>query len=367
MKKLLYFSIVCILFLSSFFSVSALSDIKDDLSDRLFSNMEEDITEKLDDFGIASLDSENIYNISFKSLFSYFKKGFTDCFSGCLRLFAKVFGIIITGGAVSFIINEKKYQDILNALLVPFITLIFVDEINLCISSALSLLKMNGNFMLSFVPVYAISIAVSGNPATAVTYNTIVMGFGQTLSAVINYGFVDLIGCFFCLSIGFSVNSNINFSRFLNAVNRFITFALGLISTVFASVLSVKGIFSSATDSVAAKSIRFAIGSLIPVIGSSISESYSTLIGSIGILKNSVAVIGLIAVVLINLPVITEIVLFNVLLNILSFISEILDCKEVSDLLKAFACGVKIIGLLIVFEAFILIISTALMLTLKGG
>ncbi|MBQ3136065.1 MAG: hypothetical protein IJB74_01150 [Clostridia bacterium] len=329
--------------------------------------MDEEITERLSDFGIASLDSESIFNVSLKSIFSYFKKGLSDYLDNCMSLFTKVLGIIISGGAVSLIVNEKKYKSILNSLLVPVVTLILVEEINLCISSALSLLKVNGNFMLTFVPVYAISIAVSGNPATAVTYNTLVMGLAQALSAVINYGFVDLIGCFFCLAIAFSVNDNINYTRFFGAINRFITFILGLISTTFASVLSVKGIFSAATDSVAAKSIRFAIGSLIPVIGSSISESYSTLVGSIGILKNSVAVLGLIAIVLINLPVITEIAIFNILLNVLSFISEILDCKEVSDLLHAFAGGVKIIGLLIIFEAFILIVSTALMLSLKGG
>lgn len=367
MKRILFLFIVILLFVSTFITVSAVSDINSDLSDRLFSGLDDEVRDILEDFGITSLDSESIYNISINSIFSYYKKNIKEYLKGNIELFGKVLGVIISGGAVSFIIDEKKYKNILSFLLIPVIVFIFVDEINLCISSALSLLKLNGNFMMSFVPVYAITIAVSGNPATAITYNTLVMGFAQTLSAVVNYGFVDFMGCFFCLSISFSVNRNINFSRFLSAVNRFVTFALGLVSTVFASMLSVKGVFSAATDTVTAKSIRFAIGSLIPVIGSSISESYSTLLGSIGIIKNSVAVIGLIAVVIINLPVIFEIVILNISLNILSFISEILECKQISDFLRALACGVKIIGLLIILEAFVLIISTALMLTMKGG
>ncbi len=367
MKKLFLLILMVIMCLTFGFTASATESIKEDIDEKLFSGMDGEIYEVLENFGITSLDYESIYNISFKSIFLYYKDSFSDNLKGSLTLFSKIFAVIVLGGTVSLVTDEQKYKNILNVLLIPVVTVILVDEINLCISSALSLLKLNGSFMLTFVPAYAIAIAVAGNTATALTYNTIVFGFAEVISATINYGLVDIIGCFFCVCIGFSVNRNINFSRFIGAVNRFVSFSLGLASSVFASLLSVKGIFSAATDSVASKGIRFAIGTLIPVIGSSISDAYSTIIGSVDILKNSVAIIGIIAVVLINLPVITEIVLFYISLNVLCFICELLECNELSNALKAFSCGIKIIGLLVVFEAFILIISTAIMLTVKGG
>ena len=70
--------------------------------------------------------------------------------------------------------------------------------------------------------------------------------------------------------------------------------------------------------------------------------------------------------ILINFPVVIEIVMFNITLNILGFIGDILDCNKVSELVRGFAVGVKIIGLLVVFEAFILIISTAVVLSVRG-
>ncbi len=367
MKKILTALITVFLFFAFGFNVLATEEIRQDISDRLFSDMNNEIKDVLEEFGLDSLDYESIYNISLKNVFLYFKDSFKDYFGSGLKVFSEIFAVIILGGTVSLITEEKKYKNILNIVLIPIIALMLVDEINLCLSSALSLLKLNGNFMLSFVPVYAVAIAAAGNPATALTYNTLVLGFAEFISALINYGLVDIIGCFFCISIGFSVNRNINFSRFISAVNRFISFSLGLVSSVFASLLSVKGIFAAATDSVAAKGIRFTIGSLIPIIGSAISEAYSTLIGSIGVLKNSVAIIGIFAVVLINVPVVTELLILNISLNALSFISELYDCSELSDALKAFACGIKIIGLLVIFEAFILIITTAIMLSVKGG
>lgn len=367
MKRLLTGLLSVILLFVLSFGVCATEEMEKEISDRIFTETDDRILDILEDFGIDSLDFESIYSVSLKNVLLYFKDSLKGFLKKNIKLFTEIFSVIILAGTVSLVTEEKKYKNILNILLIPVITLMLVDEINLCLSSALSLLKLNGSFMLSFVPIYAVVIAAAGNPATALTYNTVVLGYAELISAVINYGLVDIIGCFFCLSIGFSVNRNINFARFISTVNRFVSFILGLVSSVFASVLTVKGIFASSADSVTAKGIRFTIGSLIPVIGSAISEAYSTLLGSIGVLKNSVAIIGILAVVLINIPVVAELLIINIGLNSLSFICELYDCTELSDVLKAFACGIKIIGLLVIFEAFILIITTAIMLTVKGG
>lgn len=364
MKKLLF--VIMLLLLLSFPSYAA-EDIGEDLSERLFSDMDDEISSVLSDFGITSFDYETVYNFSFGRIAEYYKDSLTDYLQGAVRLFSEIFSMIMLFGATSLIIQKNKHRQILSLLLVPVVTVLLVDEINLCINSAVSLLKLNGSFMLAFVPVYAIAVSVAGNPAAAVTYNTLVLAFAEAISAVINYGIIDAVGCFFCVCIGLSVNSDISFPRFLGSVNRLISFVFGLLSSLFASFLSVKGIFAASTDSVTSKGIRFAMGSLIPVIGSSLSDAYSTLVGSFSVLKGSVAIVGILAVILINFPVVTEMLIFNLSLNALSFISELFDCNELSNILKAFATGIKFIGLMILFEAFILIISTAVMLTLKGG
>ncbi|MBR5438412.1 MAG: hypothetical protein IKV21_05775 [Clostridia bacterium] len=329
--------------------------------------MDSEITEILEDFGLDTLDYENIYNVSLKSVVLYYKDSMKDYLSGCVSVLSEIAALMILGSVISAITEEDKYKYIISILLMPAVTVILTEEIYLCITSAVSLLNLNGKFMLAFVPAYAIAISVSGNPSVALTYNSAVMGFAELISFVIDKGFIELIGCFFCLCFGFSVNKNINFTRFVGSVNRAVTLVLGITSTVFTSLLSVKGLFSSSADSVISKGVKYAIGSLIPVIGSSISDAYATLLGSVSIIRSSVALIGISAVILINFPVVIEIVMFNITLNILGFIGDILDCNKVSELVRGFAVGVKIIGLLVVFEAFILIISTAVVLSVRGA
>ncbi len=367
MKKII--SIILAL-LSAFimnFSVSAAEDFKSDITDKLFSSFDDEIIDSLKEFGITDLDFDSIYNISFSDIMSYYKDTLSNLFMNSLKNFLKLFSVVLLIGFVQMILENEKYKTLLSCLSVMAVTLMTTESINLCLNSSISLIKLNSNFMVSFVPVYAVTIAVSGNPTTALTYNSLVFALAEGVSALINYGFIDIIGCFFCLSIAFSANDILNFNRLISVTNRVISFVLGLISSVFASVLTLKGSISVSADTVASKSVRFAIGSLIPIIGSSISEAYSSILGSINIIKGSVAIIGIIAILIINLPVLVEIVLYYFSLSSLSFISDILDCKSLSNAFSGFSVGIKIVGLLAVFEIFLFIISTAVMLSLKGG
>ena len=367
MKKILLLSVIILTVISFRVNVSATQDFKEEISDKLFSSFDKEVYDAMEDFGITGLETDEIFDISFDSVFSYFKNNINVLFSDSIRMFSKIFILIFIVGVMGILFDNKDYKRILSLVSVICTTVIIVEEVNLCLSSAASLIKLNNSFMLTFAPIYAIVITASGNPSLALTYNTVILGLSELISFFINYGLIDLLGCYFCLCVALSVNQNINYSRIISSVNRASSFILGLLSSVFASVLSLRGVMSAASDGVVSKGIRFAAGSLIPVIGSSISEAYSAILGSINIIKGSVAIVGIIAVLLINLPVIIEILLFNISLNCLSFISEILDCRELTNALKGFAGGIKILGLLVIFEMIVFIISTSVMLSLKGG
>lgn len=358
-------ALICVFVMKA--TVYATEDFKADISDKLFSSLDSEVTDALDEFGISDLNAESIYNISLSNVLSYYKSTFSDLFIGSIKSFMKLLSVVLLVGFVTMILENEKQKSLLSCLSVTAVTLMITDSINLCLSSALFLLKLNGNFMASFVPIYAITVAVSGNMTSALTYNTLILAFSEGISALINYGLVDLVGCFFCLSIAFSVSGVKNFSRLISATNKGVSLVLGFVSSVFVSVLTLKSSLSASVDSVASKGARFAIGSLIPVIGSSISEAYSVLLGSINVIKGSVAIIGIISIIIINTPVLLEIVLYYLSLSTLSIICETLSCKALSDAFSGFSCGIKIIGLLSVLEMFIFIISTAVMLMLKGG
>ncbi len=371
MKKLI-FVILSVLFIFIFsaetfaFDVD-MNNIEESVGEKLFSFIDPDVLAALDEIGIEEENLESIYNFSPDNISRFFSTTLKDKLQKCFKdVFLLLSVIMITGTVSSLFVGSSK-EPFISQMSVIIITLLMVNTVSRSVSTVISVLKLSGNFMLSFVPLYTLIISLSGNTASALTYNSLVLVFAETFSSVITYIIPDLIGVLFCLSISFSMNEGINTSRFINAVNKSVSVILGVAAGAFTGFLSLKNVLSVSVDSISVKSIRFLISSLIPVVGSSISEAYSSLIGSINLIKGSVAIVGILVILIINLPVIFETLFYYFSFSALSHLSDSFSGVRAGDALRSFSCGMRILLLILVFEIFILIISTGIMLTLKGG
>ncbi len=369
MKKLLLFTIVIFSLFCFSLNCFAYSDSEnkiEKIKEDLFSVLSDDVKDTLESFGIEENSFESIYNVSLQNITSYFTSTFRDSLRKVLSEIVTLFSIVFIIGIITTLLKDSG-SDYFDQLCTVVVTLYIVSIATKSLSSVITALKLSSGFMISYIPIYTLIISLSGNVATAFTYNSLVLFFAEAVSSVLCSAMTNFMGIFFCFSIAFSMNSAINTGRFVASVNKIVTFLLGLFSSVFASFLSLRSVLSSSVDSVSVRSVRFMISSLIPVVGSSISDAYSSVVGSINLIKGSVAVVGILAVIIINLPVITETLLYYIAFNVLSYISDSLYCKGVSNILKCFSSGVRTLLLLCVFQMFILVISTGIMLSFKGG
>ncbi len=372
MKKIITFIVVIISLTFSFnfvvFSADySLDVIEDEISRSLEDIMEDDLKDALSALGIDDISFESIYNVSLSSILNYFSPEIKNKAENILKSFVLLFSLIMILSVFAVVLNGSKNEKLISFLAMALIMTMTAQLSGRILNSCLSVMKLSGNFMVSFVPILTLIIALSGNPTGALTYNTAVLGFAEILNWSLNGVLVDVMGCFFCLSIAFSMNDAMNVGRLVNAVNRAVSFFFGIAGTMFASFLSFKNIMAVSADSLSVKGIRFLLSSLVPIVGSSISEAYSSVLGSISLIKSSVAVIGIIGVAIINLPVIIETLLVYISFLFLSYISEVTGLSAVSDFFKAVSAGIRIILLAAIFEIFLLVISTGIMLTFKSG
>ena len=366
---ILFVSVSAVFFFS--FSVSAndyydFSELKESLYDEMFESMSDETRVAFEALGITDLNFENIYKVSVKSLLSYFtpeiKNKMSNVFGNFFELFSMVlilcaFGVLIQGGGIS------------NALMLfgnSVIVLLTFGNISDVINSCLSAIKLSSGFMASYVPIFTLIISFSGNPASALIYNSFVLGLTEVMSMLIGNGMVDFIGCFLCLATTFSFNEILNTNKLINVANKITSLVLGISGSLFSGILTVKNIMAVSVDGLSVKGVRFLLSTFIPVIGSSISEAYSSIVGSISLIKGSVAAIGILAVIIINFPVIVEASMYYFSLSALSYIAEITGCNQISVLFKAICSAVRIILLIVVFQMFLLVISTGIMLAFRS-
>ena len=373
MKKNIYRTFILIALISALaLNVSATNNIdfdslESDVRSSLTSAIDGDTLDVLSDIGIDNFSFDEIYNISFKNISSFFKDTLTDKLSSVSKDISGLFCIIMVAGIISALFKDYSDENFTSMLCVVIISVITINIINNTLNAVVSVLDLSGNFMAGFAPVYTLIISLSGNAASALTYNTFAVILAEVISAFISGGIINIVGLYFCLGISFTLNESINISRFNSIVNRSVSISLGLAGSAFTGFLSFKNILSVSVDRVSVRSVRFLISSLIPIVGSSISDAYSSLIGSINLIKSSVAIVGILVIIIINTPIIIETLVYYISFNLLSYLSDSLSVNRVGDVFRVFAGGIRILLLTCIFEVFILIITTGIVLSVKSG
>lgn len=368
MKKYVCIILLCVLLMPwfCFFTYAepyAFDEIKKEISEDLSDVLTEEVKDVFDYLGVSDFDYESIYNVSFRKLITYFTPEITEKAKCIFKNFFELFSVLMILVCFGAITQESGINNALMLFGCAVITVIAVESVAETLNSCLAVMKLSGGFIAAYVPVFTLILAFSGNPASALVYNSFVLGITEVMSVVINGGLVDFIGCFICLSIAFSFNESLNTSKLINAANKTATIVLSISASLFSGILTVKNIMAVSLDGVSVKGVRFLISSFIPIIGSAISEAYSSVLGSINLIKSSVAVIGILAVVIINLPVVIESLFYYFMFSALSYISSILGCKQISDLFGALCSAIRLMLVLVVFQMFILLISTGIILT----
>lgn len=368
MKRLGFIVLTLMLFFLLSVSAGATGEIdsfKQQTEESFFESIDSELGSLLEDFGINSFDGEQIFDEGSKNIGRYFSVTLKQKLSDAVSWFFSGVCIIMLISIISSAFEFSFSVDALNIFSAAIISIVTVGKISSFINCTLSAMALNGKFMLSFIPVFALLISLSGNPASALTYNSFLLFFCEAISFFLENIYLSVIRIYFSLCVAFSFNPTVNLSRFINGANRITSLALGTSATAFTSLLSVKNVLAVSADSLSVKGVRFLLSSLVPVIGSSLSEAYSSVLGSINLMKSSVAVVGIFALVIINIPALTEGVVYFFLMTVLSCLAEIIGLYRVAEIYRGLASCVRNLLLVSVFHTFVLIISIGIMLTLK--
>jgi stage III sporulation protein AE len=90
---------------------------------------------------------------------------------------------------------------------------------------------------------------------------------------------------------------------------------IGIVFTVFAGVVAIQGVISGFSDGISIRSIKYALSSSVPVIGGSISESFSMVLLSGYTLKSAAGIMGMIIIAGIIIIPVLNIFAYIILLN----------------------------------------------------
>ncbi|MCI9642936.1 MAG: hypothetical protein HFJ98_09225 [Eubacterium sp.] len=375
MKRFLYIFAVFIVLL--IIPQTAYAEEMDDYQDYLnqydFSFMEEldgDTYDLLDELGLTNFDYNTLVNFNvsdfLKSIKDILKGAAQTPIEACIAIFVFIILSSFFQNLKSTMINDEM-SSVFSTVSALVIAVVLAVKMKTTISLACTAISVCADFVFAFVPVFCIIVAASGNTVAAFSTNTMLLSLAQTLNYISKNIFVPLTNCFLAIGICSGLRSELNLSSLLAFLKKYITTAISMAAAFFVSVLSIKTAVASRADAIGLRSIRFAINSVVPVIGSAISEGLLSIQSYSSLIRSSVGVVGIIAVALVFMPAIIEVVLWRFFLSLSSLVSDVFGDKSVSLVIKAFADAMLIMNVILILSMVTTIISIGILIAAKGS
>ena len=276
-----------------------------------------------------------VNSLKVEDVFSHIFSLFTGSGKTPLRAGLAVLSVILVALAFRAFDIENSTDTAIGFCITLSICALLITGIWGSINAAVSAIKSSSTFMLSFVPIYVGILGVSGAPVTAGASGSLMLLAAEFISSAAAFGITAIMGAYLSVSISSSVSPLLDGSGLAESIKKVGMWAMSLCTTVFLGLIGATTAVNSAADSLSTRTAKYILGTCVPVAGTALSGAVNTVSASLSLLKSSVGIYGVIALCIMLLPILAELLVWRVILNVLSGVCTLFAANETSKLFKA--------------------------------
>lgn len=265
--------------------------------------------------------------------------------------------VILSGvsGAVSSSLQAD--EDVCSIAGVAVCAVLVFSVIKTSFDALHTALTASVSFMTALLGVMCYVYGMTGNLGGAGVSYSILSAVLHVLELICSYALFPLCVSVFGMTLADSFKQNGELSGVAQFVKRTAVFLLSACGGAVTLALSISGAFASVSNGILKKSVKFASGAFIPIIGSSLSEAYDAVFSSINVIKATAGGGGIAALLLIFAPALVSLCVTKLMLSTAGLISRsfglerqaklICGCGEILTVMIGictFACVVMIIA-----------------------
>ena len=213
----------------------------------------------------------------------------------------------------------------------------------------------------------ATATAAAGNVGRAGTLYGITLavctGLGSLLEALV----LPAISSYVALIIGDSALGDGRLKMASDTLKQLLTNFLKAGVIGFTAYLSLSGVVSGSADSAAVKAAKLTISTVVPVVGSLISDASETLLVSAGLIRSSIGLFGLLGVLAVSILPFLETGISYLLLKATAAVTGILGEKQLSGLVGGLADAMGLLAAVTGVCALVLMIGCVCFMGGLGG
>ena len=277
-----------------------------------------------------------------------------------LSLLAKICGILILSAVFRAMVAQKETASTVGGALSFCATLSLVLVIFSLqrprffeIGRYFEVMQGLGTAML---PLMGALYAMGGNVSAAVANHGVMSIFLSLLETTLSGTVIPVAAV--CLALGLldAVSGKLNLRPLGALIKRTYTLTFSFLMLILCGVLGIQTTLAKGSDTLALRSIRFAAGSFLPVVGGSVSEALRTVAGSVQYLRGVVGVGGILVIFFAFLPIFLSILLGRITFLLGGAAAKLLGCdgeeKILSELASVYGYFMAVIASLFVLMIF---------------
>ncbi len=247
-------------------------------------------------------------------------------------------------------------------------SVVIYSAVNSTVQTVVKTLEDMQLFMTGYIPIFSGVCMASGAAANATQYHGTMFVLCQIIAVVTSKLLVPFISLILATAVVTAINPSLTLGNTAGSIKTAVNWVLGLVMTIFTGIMSIKSFAFSSVDSVSVKTMKFVASGFIPIIGSAISDSYSVIKGSLGVIKTGAGIFAIIIICIIVIRPIIMILASKFILGICTVICDLLGQSSASGLIKNVNAVLSMLTATLICFSLMFIISTAiLIMTSQGG
>lgn len=332
-------------------------------ADGMYNVLDDEVKSSLNEAGINSpmLDE----NVSFDKLLKAVSTMLKDKIYAPIRAVLAILIIVILARLAQSFENDEMSR-IVSIVSSTVSTGVMIVPIIGIISSLKTIVTAASTFLLASSPVYAGLLIAGGKVTTGSTYGTITVAAGNAIPVIANVLVIPLLNMFMAISIVSAV-SEMKLDKLGGSMYKFSKWVLVSVVSLFAGAVSLQTLISSNIDGLSAKAVKMVASTAIPVVGGAISDTIAVVSGSIDMVKSGAGAFGILASLMIFLPLLLEMILWSLTAGIGEITADLFECNQISKLISACGSVIKMAMAVLISVAAVCIICSSIIITVRSG
>ncbi|MBR3002098.1 MAG: stage III sporulation protein AE [Clostridia bacterium] len=355
-------------------------------------NNEDTIKEQKNSFGINSFisNSKKYIGESFleendvNQIFETAIKGQVDnktLLNRLVNLFGKE--IKSTLGAISSILAIIVIHSILKSIseslendniskLIYYVQYILIATIVMAnFSEIIKLTKDSITNMIGFinmlVPILTSLMLFTGSITTTSMLEPTIIFAVNLMGNIIQDIILPIVLVMASFSIISKLSDKVQIDKLAKFLKSSVVWFLGIILTIFVSVISLEGTLSSSVDGVTAKTTKAVVSSAIPIVGKILGDAVDSILGCGIILKNAVGIVGVVIIIGICVVPILKLAMLSITYKALAGVCQPIADTKILQLLEQIGDIFKILLAILSSVAVLTIIGITLVIKISNS